>query len=94
MTIAVVAVIAAASCGLLLSACAIKQPFVADLEEDKVIVQGYLLNEDPEIIQAANDGCGIHGRVAHGPLSQRYGDGVFYYLFACKDPANTATTAP
>ena len=67
-----------------LSACA--SPFIYDVQTDKVVVQSQGDNE--ATMQTDNEGCGIYGRKAIGPLSYRCLDGYCInkaYLFACKE---------
>jgi hypothetical protein len=69
---------------LLAGACA--SPFIYDLESDKVMVQSQ--SDDAATMHTADEGCGIHGRTAVGPLSHRCLDGYCInkvYLFACRD---------
>jgi len=72
-------------------------PVIADLEEDKVIVQGSA-NDIAAVQAEARKGCQIHGRE---PVSISYTCVDRYcslrrYLFACKPPAQSplSATAP
>ena len=55
----------------LVSACA--SPFIYDVQSDKVVVQSQ--GDDAATMQVADQGCGIYGRKAVGPLSYRCLDG-------------------
>ena len=48
----------------LLSACTAAPAVIADLESDKVVVQGGLGTSDQAILDKAQEGCGMHDRVA------------------------------
>ena len=84
--------IAAAAAALTaLAACA--SPVVYDLEDDKVWIQAS--SEDAATMHTADEACGIHGKKAVGPLSQRCLNGNSFgfchlkaYLFACKAAPN------
>lgn len=70
---------------LVLSGCS-GQPVIADISQDKVILQGN--GASPDLLMAkANEACAIYKRQAQ-PLSQRCGDQYCiqkYYLFACRE---------
>ncbi|HZQ01390.1 MAG TPA: hypothetical protein VFB13_17730 [Reyranella sp.] len=78
-------VLAMLSAALLLAACS-GEPVVADISQDKVILQGN--GAKPEQLMAkANESCSMYHRHAQA-LSQRCGDEYCiqkYYLFACRD---------
>ena len=71
---------------ILLAGCA-GQPTVADIGQDKVVIQG---NNAPQeqIAAKASESCAMYQRVAK-PMSYRCGDGYCIqklYLFACLPP--------
>lgn len=80
-----VAAAAALALAAIVAACA-GQPVVADISQDKVILQGN--NAPPEQLRAkAEESCALYHRHAT-PLSQRCGDQYCmqkYFLFACRD---------
>lgn len=70
---------------LLLVGCA-GHPVVADISQDKVILQGNNAPQE-ELLAKANESCAMYHKKAQ-PLSQRCGDQYCiqkYYLFACRD---------
>ena len=65
--------------------CASTPAVIADLEEDKVIVQKGLGTSDHEILAKAKEGCALHGRIPI-PLSKVCLDQYCFeenHLFAC-----------
>jgi len=71
--------------GLIVASCA-GAPVVADISQDKVILQGN--GASPDQLQAkADESCAMYKKRAT-PLSQRCGDQYCiqkYYLFACRE---------
>ncbi len=62
------------------------QPVVADISQDKVILQGNGASPD-QLLATANESCAMYKKRAT-PLSQRCGDQYCiqkYYLFACRE---------
>ena len=72
---------------LMLMGCS--PPIIADLEQDKVVVQGSGLGSGvpAEVQQKAHEGCSMHGKRASQALNRRCLDGTCItalYLFACR----------
>ena len=71
---------------LALAGCAAPAPAViADIEEDKVIVESGFGTSDAAVVARAAEGCALHERVAY-PVSRRCMDQYCYrvhHLFAC-----------
>lgn len=70
---------------LMLAGCA-GEPVVADISQDKVILQGNGANPD-QLMARANESCAMYKKRATA-LSQRCGDQYCiqkYYLFACRE---------
>ncbi len=76
----------AVAASMALTGCLAIPAIIADLESDKVVVQGNRLWTEPAVIEAkAREGCAIHNKAPHGPLSSRCrNDGTCQHLFACK----------
>ena len=72
-------------CALAVGGCA-APAVIADLESDKVIVQGNQLTGDEAIAAKAAEGCAVHGRKAVAVSKWCAGTycSVKRYLFACK----------
>lgn len=75
--------LACAAAGLALAGCAQPRAVIADIGEDKVIVQSTMLTDKTTIIPVAQEGCDLYGRKAQ-PISTREGPQYTeLHLFAC-----------
>jgi hypothetical protein len=81
----IVRMLAVGVAALLVSSCA-GHPVIADISQDKVILQGNNAPEN-ELMAKANEACAMYKRRAT-PLSQRCGDQYCiqkYFLFSCHE---------
>lgn len=74
---------------LLAAGCA-APAVIADIEQDKVIVQANQYTPPGEVQAEAERGCALHGREAV-PISTRQVGGsdfdrIHHHLFACREP--------
>jgi hypothetical protein len=70
----------------------LRKPVHLRCADDKVVVQSQ--SDNAATMQTADQGCGIYGRKAVGPLSYRCLDGYCInkaYLFACKEAPQYGT---